>query len=59
MKLSFLKDKYDELQKKLRFKFLLLVAFIEFGRFYSVDIVSPLQREIMEVNVYLPIGLFY
>jgi hypothetical protein len=43
------KEKYLEMQGKLRFIFLMLVCFAEFGRYYCVDVISPLQDNIIDV----------
>lgn len=42
------KQKYAELQRKWRFVFLILVCFVEFGRFYCIHLPS-LQKEIIAV----------
>ena len=40
------REKYRDLQGKYRFAFLFLVCFAEFGRYYCVDLVAPLQDDI-------------
>ncbi len=47
------KEAFLALQGRWRFVFLGLVCFVEFGRYYCVDLVSPLQKVITTVSAVL------
>ena len=43
------KTTYERIKTNTRFCFLMFICFVEFGRYYCIDLVSPLQVDIMNV----------
>ncbi len=44
------KSLFLKLQANWRFVFLILVCSVEFGRYYCLDLVAPLQKDITTVS---------